>query len=426
MRTLSKVCDGADWSDPELSGVIAGDLRELARFHRKQWEFAMILLALRRGGVLHPDAVGLSMGSGKERLLYAVAQHVQRVVATDLYDLQTEWETAHTQDPDRYIKEDKPFPVDDAKLQGLRMDMRSLDFEDRTFDFCYSSCAIEHIGGRDDFLKHLAEVYRVLKDGGIYALTTELHYGPETIEHAHNYYFSPAYVADLLAASCFSYEPEIDARLARHRINYPLPQNLETLASGGPDGLAHRYFGEAPHVQLLLGKHPFGSLSLVLRKDGRGAAGREPVRYRGFEESREFLGHGVAAYRDWIEQSRVNLDPFAGGGNAALPLARGGDTLFHTAYEWFGSARRTFRVALSAAEAGGGARVDLMVHRASTLRPDEVTCLQTQSVELAGRGETARELTVAIDDNCRYAVLGRVMSGSCRFDRIVVEALPAR
>src|SRR5688500_5035819 len=132
MRTLSKVCDGADWLDPELLAVIEGDLRELPRFHRKQWEFAMILLALRRSGVLHPDAVGLSMGSGKERLLYAVAQHVRRVVATDLYDLQTEWATAHTQDPDRYIKEDKPFPVDDAKLQGMRMDMRALDFEDRT------------------------------------------------------------------------------------------------------------------------------------------------------------------------------------------------------------------------------------------------------------------------------------------------------
>ena len=128
MRSLSKVCDGADWFDPELKAVIDGDLRELARFHRKQWEFAMILLALRRRGALRPDAVGLSMGAGKERLLYAVAHTRPAVVATDLYDLQTEWETAHTGDPDRYIKEGKPFPVDDAKLRGLRMDMRSLDF----------------------------------------------------------------------------------------------------------------------------------------------------------------------------------------------------------------------------------------------------------------------------------------------------------
>ena len=104
MRALSKVCDAADWFDPELRAVIEGDLRELARFHRKQWEFAMILLALRRLGALRPDAVGLSMGAGKERLLYAVARSVRRVVATDLYDPGTEWDKARTDDPDRYIK----------------------------------------------------------------------------------------------------------------------------------------------------------------------------------------------------------------------------------------------------------------------------------------------------------------------------------
>ena len=68
---------------------------------------------------LGPDAVGLSMGAGKERLLYAVAHNVRRVVATDLYDPGTEWDKARTADPDRYIKEDKPFPVDDAKLEGV-------------------------------------------------------------------------------------------------------------------------------------------------------------------------------------------------------------------------------------------------------------------------------------------------------------------
>ena len=298
MRVLGKVCDGADWFDPELLAVIDGDLRELARFHRKQWEFAMILLALRRRGVLRSDAVGLSMGAGKERLLYAIAHNVRRVVATDLYDPGTEWDKARTADPDRYIKEDKPFPVDDAKLEGLRMDMRSLDFEDATFDFCYSSCAIEHIGGREDFLTHLREAHRVLKPGGVYALTTELHYGPETIDHAHNYYFSAGYVRDLVADSDFAAEPEIDARIAHHRINYPLPANLDRLCFDGPDRLANRLLGEAPHVQLLLGRHPFTSLSLVLKKEPR--ARKPALCFSGLEESREFLGHGVAAYRDWI------------------------------------------------------------------------------------------------------------------------------
>ena len=424
MRALGKVCDGADWFDPELKAVIDGDLRELARFHRKQWEFAMILLALRRRGALRPDAVGLSMGAGKERLLYAVAHNVRRVVATDLYDPGTEWDKARTADPDRYIKEDKPFPVDDAKLEGLRMDMRSLDFEDETFDFCYSSCAIEHIGGREDFLKHLSEAYRVLKPGGVYALTTELHYGPETIEHAHNYYFSPGYLRDLVAESDFTADPEIDARIAHHRLNYPLPPNLDRLCFDGPDRLGNRLLGEAPHVQLLLGRHPFTSVSVVLRKEG--AARRQgPICFAGLEESREFLGHGLAAYRDWIEQSRVALDPFAFGGKADLPLANAGDTVFHTEYEWFGAAPRTFAVSLEVAAAGEGATIELMVHRASTLRPSDVSCVATQAVVLAAREEAARDLTVDTGEDHRYAVLGRVTKGSCRLDRIRVEAVPA-
>jgi SAM-dependent methyltransferase len=424
MKALSKVCDGADWFDPELRAVIDGDLRELARFHRKQWEFAMILLALRRRGVLRPDAVGLSMGSGKERLLYAVAHNVRRVVATDLYDPATEWDKARTADPDRWIKDDKPFPVDDAKLEGLRMDMRSLGFEDETFDFCYSSCAIEHIGGREDFLKHLSEAHRVLKPGGVYALTTELHYGPETIEHPHNYYFSAGYLRDLVAECDFAADPAIDASIAHHRINYPLPANLDRLCFDGPGRLGSRLLGEAPHVQLLLGRHPFTSVAVVLTKDGA-ARRKAPICLPGLAESREFLGHGLAAYREWIEQSRVSLEPFAFAGKPELPLANEGDTVFHTEYEWFGATRRTFAVSLEVAAAGEGATIELMVHRASTLRPDEVSCVATQAVVLAAREDAARDLTVETDEDHRYAVLGRVTKGSCRFDRIRVEAVPA-
>lgn len=422
MRALSKVCDGADWFDPELRAVIEGDLQELARFHRKQWEFAMILLALRRRGALRPDAVGLSMGAGKERLLYAVARSVRRVVATDLYDTQTHWDNARTDDPDRYIKEDKPFPVEDARLQGLRMDMRALDFDDEAFDFCYSSCAIEHIGGRQDFLKHLSEAHRVLKPGGVYALTTELHYGPETIEHPHNYYFSPGYLRDLIGDSAFAPDPEIDARIAHHRVNYPLPSNLASLCIDGPGRLADRLLGEAAHVQLLLGRHPFTSVSVVLKKDD--AARRSgPICFSGLEQSREFLGQGIAAHREWIEQSHLGLNPFSFGGKADFSAAREGETVFHTDYGWFGSAPRTFRVALAVAERAEGSTLDLMVHRATTLHATEVACIETRTVPLEV-GDVEVDLTVETDDRGRYAVLGRLTAGSCRFDRVAVEARP--
>jgi hypothetical protein len=49
MQNLSKVCDVADWFDPEVQNVIQKELREPMRLHRKQWEFAMIFLTLETG-----------------------------------------------------------------------------------------------------------------------------------------------------------------------------------------------------------------------------------------------------------------------------------------------------------------------------------------------------------------------------------------
>ena len=42
MDNTIKICDAADWFDPEIKSIIEKELKEPARFHRKQWEFAMI------------------------------------------------------------------------------------------------------------------------------------------------------------------------------------------------------------------------------------------------------------------------------------------------------------------------------------------------------------------------------------------------
>ena len=198
MKHLSKVCDAADWFDPEMIAVIQEELQEVPYFHRKQWEFAMIFLALKRYGFLNGDKSGLSMGGGSERVLYAISQHVRKLFVTDLYEEETIWDCARAADPDQFIKSNKPFDVDDSKIKALRMDMRKLEFEENTFDFCYSSCAVEHIGEYEDFLNHLNEVYRVLKNDGIYVFTTEFHFGDETIPDTHNYVFSASYLNRLI------------------------------------------------------------------------------------------------------------------------------------------------------------------------------------------------------------------------------------
>ncbi|MEZ4766273.1 MAG: hypothetical protein R3C26_24720 [Calditrichia bacterium] len=121
MKSLSKVCDAADWFDPEMVEIIQNELHETPYFHRKQWEFAMIFRALRQNGLLQPDKTGLSMGGGTERVLYAIAKHVRQLIVTDLYEANTSWDCARTDDPSQLIRENAPFPVDLQNIRAMRM-----------------------------------------------------------------------------------------------------------------------------------------------------------------------------------------------------------------------------------------------------------------------------------------------------------------
>jgi SAM-dependent methyltransferase len=434
MRSLSKVCDVADWFDPELAGVIESELQEFPRFHRMQWEFAVLFLALRRHGLLGEERTGLSMGAGRERLLYSVARRVRKLVVADLYDPQTTWESARTDDPEAFIRSGKPFPVDDARLQAVRMDMRELDFADRSFDFCYSACAVEHIGDREDFVRHLQQVHRVLKEGGLYAFTTEFHYGPEVIPHPHNYVFSADYLNELFAASEFVVEGECDAGIARHKANFPRPDSLQRLAFRGPGHLSAAMLDEVPHLQLLRGQCPHTSALFVLRKEGR-STGRRPVAFKGLEASQKFLAEGVAEYRRLLERSEVTLNPFAfglssgradGGRRVSAddPAAR---TLFHTDYVWLGGGERRLGAVFDvASRTQDDSAFELRVHRYRTVGTAEAECEKSVEVPIPASGRIECGLDVTVDDRCCYAVLAHMVRGGCDLGRIETTSRPLR
>jgi SAM-dependent methyltransferase len=396
----------------------------------------MILSALRAEAVLHAGSRGLSMGGGRERLLYAVARHVGRLVVTDLYGGGSGWEEARTDDPREFIEAHMPFPVDAARIEARRMDMRQLEFEPDTFDFCYSSCAIEHIGGRDDFLGHLKEAHRVLKEGGTYVLTTEFHYGPETIELPGNYLFSGSYLSELFAESRFAVAPLFDAGLTRHRANVPLPANLPSFRPA-TDALTGRLLEELPHLQLLRGACPFTSAVFVLKKAPR-ARPLVQMEFRGLSESRAFLAEGVEEQRGFLATTPIALAPFAflpGGrsaflaGQAPAPVMRpapGADAVFHTDYVWLGPGARIFSVLLAASSAAAEtATLELRVHRVRAPGPFDVECVASVDVVLAPGERITRELPVLLGDDCCYAVLGKVRAGSCLLEGVEVLSRPA-
>ena len=424
MKPLSKLCDAADWYDPEFERIVSAELEDPPRFHRKQWEFAQIFRSLQTLGYLDGRSAGLSMGGGRERLLYAVARRVGHLTVTDLYEAASAWDESRIDDPDRAIKTSAPFHVDPGHLRALRMDMRQLDFPDAAFDFCYSSCAIEHIGHFDDFRRHLEEVRRVLKDDGVYVLTTEFHYGDEVVPAPHNYYFSAQFLDELVRAASFGAIGGVDGAIWRHRLNRPLPKNLADLCADSASGVTGMLVDAAPHLQLLDGGLPFTSMSLVLGKTRRGvAAGVAPP--QGLAESRRFIEAGVDRWRTFIEGAELRLDPFSRldeprpSGATPRHVATHG-TVFHTGYVWLGNATRPV-VVRADVSVDRGARIDFRIHRETTRDPGRVSCAANRVLSVPASGPINVALALDAQEPHAYAVLAKVIEGTCRAGGIEIR-----
>lgn len=410
---LTRVCDAADWFDPEILRIAREELREPARFHRKQWEFALVFHALDRLGLLGPGRDGLVLGGGRERLLYAVAPRVRHLMVTDLYSPDTTWKEARTEDPERYVREGAPFEVELGGLQVRRMDMRELALPDGAYDFAYSCCAIEHIGAEAEFARHLREVHRVLRPGGAYVFTTELHYGAETVADPENYVFGTEALRALLAESPLVADEACWSGLAPHAANRPLPEDLGRLFTAGALGGLLR---ELPHVQLLRGGLPHSSAAFVLRKAAPAGA-RGPIEFPGLPDAQRFLRAAVGDYRRWLEASTLPLDPFGYmDGPPAPPV------LFHTRYAWLGGGRRRFTLTLE--PGAGSGRLELRVHRQRTFGRGRVERAAEAQADLAN-GRTEVDLTLDVDADSSYAFVGEFVTGGCGQRELSTTASPA-
>ena len=174
---LNRLCYVEDWQNPEVRASLA-ELQKLnpqGFIHRKDWEWAIGLIAMKRFGKINESSAAIGVGSGIEPIPFYLANKISRVYATDLYEDNESWKNAapseFLRDPKRYA----PFPYREDSLTVLRMDGSKLDFADETFDIAFSFSSIEHFGGKNHSgaLKSVREMERVLKPGGIAVIATE-------------------------------------------------------------------------------------------------------------------------------------------------------------------------------------------------------------------------------------------------------------
>ena len=196
---LSKVCCVEDFENVEVRQALA-DILKLnpdGLIHRKDWEWATGILAMRRLGKLDEKCTAVGVGVGTEVMPFYLANRIGHVYATDLYEAR-EWKAAAPLDfpdnPEKYA----PFPYRKDALTVSRMNGTKLEFPSESFDIAFSFSSIEHFGGRNHSgaLKSLREMERVLKPGGVAVVATE--YIINNKEH-HEFFNERTIYSDLIS-----------------------------------------------------------------------------------------------------------------------------------------------------------------------------------------------------------------------------------
>ncbi|MGN8118836.1 hypothetical protein [Labrys sp. 22185] len=155
-------------------------LKDKPRFLRKQWEYVYIAQVLYERGMLSPGKRGLGFGVGQEPLPSLFASFGAEVVATDQSlqsALDAGWVSTHQHIVDTSVLNERGICTDKMMRELVsfsEVDMNAIDSKFfGQFDFCWSSCSLEHLGSLQHGLDFIENSLLTLKPGGVAVHTTE-------------------------------------------------------------------------------------------------------------------------------------------------------------------------------------------------------------------------------------------------------------
>lgn len=180
-------------------------LAEPPRFHRKQWEWVYICQALHERGFLRPGKSAVGFGVGREPMVSYLASCGLRVLATDLAREEAAkygWvQTDQHSDEIRALNE-RRLCEPEAFLERASfrsVDMNAIPSDLGSFDICWSSCSLEHLGSIRKGMDFVLKSSQLLAPGGIAIHTTEFNLTSNTHTLDNNPYFVLFRQADILA-----------------------------------------------------------------------------------------------------------------------------------------------------------------------------------------------------------------------------------
>ena len=153
-------------------------------FHRKLWELSYVLQAVYENGFLRVGTRGLGFGCGEEPLASYFASHGAEITVTDLAPDKAEakgWADSHQ----HVASLDKAYQskfLERAEFERLVklewVDMNAIPDHLQGYDFCWSMCALEHLGSIRQGLDFIENSLKTLRSGGVAVHTTEFNINP--------------------------------------------------------------------------------------------------------------------------------------------------------------------------------------------------------------------------------------------------------
>ena len=186
----SKACTQEDL-ESDWAAAWCAELKVPVAFHRKLWEFAFVLQALFEHGKLAEGARGVGFGCGEEPIASYLASRGCQILLTDLPPLDRK--AAGWAEGGQHCSalESAFFPdlvAEDVFRRNVALeyvDMTAIPDTLRDFDFCWSICALEHLGSIQAGLTFIERSMDTLQSGGVAVHTTEFNYlnDDETIDN---------------------------------------------------------------------------------------------------------------------------------------------------------------------------------------------------------------------------------------------------
>lgn len=155
-------------------------LGHVLRYHRKLWEFVFICQVLFERRILQPGARGLGFGVGEEPLSALFASMGCKITATDMAPeaaVLAGWTDTQQYAAGKAALRNPLVCPDDKFEDNVSFevcDMNAIPDTLSGYDFCWSACALEHLGSIEQGLAFIERSVQCLRPGGLAVHTTEL------------------------------------------------------------------------------------------------------------------------------------------------------------------------------------------------------------------------------------------------------------